>query len=137
MTYSEQLANGIEIKIKVGETYNKLNGVFNGPTGPDWTPAFTEAMYHGLVSPKKHATRVDVGPVNFSIYYDPADTDHQALLTAARGKVETDFKIVLPDTGAEEIGFKAYAAAAFKGEVEGFLVYDVTLTIDGDVTDTL
>jgi hypothetical protein len=44
--------------------------------------------------------------------------------------------MVLTDTGAEQYAFAAYIGAVYKGEVEGFNVYDLTLNIDGDITIT-
>lgn len=122
-------AHGVVIKLWNAAAFTAIDGIFNGPNGPGWNTQFIEARHHGSTTSVKKATFVDVENVTFSIYYDSGDTIHAALLTAAKNKTLCSFQMELQDTGAEKYGFDAYVSMSFKGENEGFNVYDVTLIL--------
>jgi hypothetical protein len=137
MTAQITAANGIVMKMGSGtspETFTEIANVFNGPSGPGWSPQMIEARPHGSTAPTKKAVGVNIKGVNFSIYYDSADAIHQAMLTAARNKTLKHFTQTLVDGGAEVYSYSGYLSMEFKGEVEGFNVYDVTIEIESSVT---
>lgn len=137
MTYNETAAHGTKIQLGDGatvETFSDINGVHNGPNGPGFMPRIIEAFHHGTTVVKKRATVVDQEPVTFDIYYDSTDTNHIALLTAAKNKTLMNFKEILVDNGAEQYAYSAYVGMKFSGQVEGFNVYSVELSISGDIT---
>lgn len=137
MTVAITAAHGCEIRIGDGatsEAFTKIDGVHNGPNGPGFDPQLIEARHHGSTSTFQKVTTVRKSPITFDIYYDSGDTQHGALLTAARNKTRKNFRMYLTDTGGEIYHFAAYVGMIFKGDVDGFNVYSVTLTIDGDIT---
>lgn len=136
MAYELTAAHGAEIKIGNGsspETFAAIKGVFNGPNGPAWDTQMIEARHHGSDVTFKKPTYINTGAVSFSVYYDSTDTQHQLLLTNAAAMTSTNFQMVITDPGAEEYHFAAYIGMTYRGDVEGWNVYDVTLNIDGDV----
>lgn len=137
MTVAITAAHGCQIKIGDGaspEVFTVIDGVHNGPNGPGFDPQVIEGKHHGSSSIYQKVTTVKKSPVSFSIFYDSGDTQHAALITAANNKTRKNFKQILTDTGAEQYAFAAYVGAQFKGEVDGFNVYDITLNIDGAIT---
>lgn len=139
MTVVVTAAHGVDIKIGDGastEVFTEIDGVHNGPSGPGFEPSIIEGRHHGSTATVKKASYVSVTPISFSIYYDSTDTQHLALIAAAKAKTRKNFQMVLTDTGAEQYAFAAYISAVYKGEVEGFNVYDITLNVDGDITIT-
>lgn len=139
MTVVVTAAHGVDIKIGDGatsETFSEIDGVHNGPSGPGFEPQMIEGRHHGSTSTVRKASYVSVPPITFSIYYDSNDTNHLAIVAAAKAKTRKNFQMVLTDTGVEQYAFSAYIGVVYKGEVEGFNVYDVTLNIDGDITIT-
>ena len=129
MPYAVTSAQGCQVKLGDGATteiFTEIKGVFNGPNGPTFTPIIIEAKYHSSTSIFRKVTHVDKGSVTFSIYYDSTDTQHLALIAAAAAKTRKNFQQLLTDSGAEQYAFAAYVGAQFKGEVEGFNVYDIT-----------
>ncbi len=139
MTWSASAAHGVKIKIGSGtsvETFTEISGVHNGPSGPGFEPQMIEQRHHGSNDPVQKPTIVKKTPVTFDILYDSGDTHHGLLISAAKDLTRKNFQMVLTDTGAEQYAFAAYVQAAFKGEVEGFNVYSITLNIDGAITIT-
>lgn len=139
MPYTITAAHGIEIQLSNGAStpvFTEIQGVHNGPQGPGFEPQTITARHHGSTDEYNKVTIVKKTPVTFDIFYDPADTQHAALITAAKDKTRKDFKMVLPDAGNETYAFGSYVSASLKGEVEGFLIYSITLNIDGAVAIT-
>lgn len=137
MTYELTAAHGAQIKIGSGtspETFTAIKGVHNGPNGPSWDTNVIEARHHGSNVTFKKPTYVNTGSVTFSVYYDSTDTQHQQLLTDAAAMAKRNFKVIINDPGDEEYHFAAFIGLTFRGDVDGWNVYDVTLNIDGDIT---
>lgn len=138
MTYAVTPSFGAVIKIGDGggsEVFTAINGVHNGPNGPSPSVRMIEASHHGSSSLIKKPSFWQGGTVTFDIYYDSTDTQHLLLMTSNRAKTRKNFQMVLTDSGTEQYAFAAYISSmAFKGDVEGFNVYSVTLDIDGDIT---
>ena len=137
MTVEPTAAHGCVIKLGDGatpEVFTEIDGVHNGPSGPGWNPLMIEGRHHGSTTTIKKASYVNVDPITFSIYYDSSDATHAALIAAAKAKTRKNFEMTITDEGAEEYSFSAFIGASFKGEVEGWNVYDITLTPDADYT---
>lgn len=137
MTWTASAAHGVKIKIGDGaspEVFTEIPGVHNGPSGPSFEPQMIEQRHHGSVDPVQKPTIVKKAPVTFDILYDSSDTQHAALITAAKDLTRENFKMELQDAGAEIYAFGAYVQATFKGEVEGFNVYSISLNVDGAIT---
>jgi hypothetical protein len=77
--------------------------------------------------------------LTFSIYYDPADAGHQALLANYNAADSTGVacKIVLSDSGAAEMTFDAYVRNfAPKLDVDGAIAADIEMVLTGNITTT-
>lgn len=133
MTISLTAAHGAQVKMYVNSSFTAIEGIFNGPNGPSWEAQMIEGRYHSSTTSVKKASYVNVGNVTFSIYVDTTDPVHLALLAAARAKTQCQFQMVLTDTGSEAYGFTGYVSASFKGEVDNFNVYDITILIDSTI----
>jgi len=116
------------------ETFTPIDGVHNGPNGPGFSPVLIQARHHGSEDTFNKVSIVEKTPVTFDIYYDSNDATHGALLDAAKDGTRKTYKITLTDTGTEAYVFEAYITMTFSGQVDGFNVYSVQLTIDGAVT---
>lgn len=136
MTIDITASHGIAIKLGNGassEVFTEIEGVFNGPNGPDASPNIIEARHHSSDSTIRKAAYLNPATVSFSIYYDSSNVQHAALLTAARALTKKNFQQLLTDDGAEQYAYGAFIGMTFRGDVDGFNVYDVTLSIDGDI----
>jgi len=132
-------AHGVVIKVGDGaspEVFTAIDAVHNGPNGPGFTPQMITARHHGSDDSFMKVSTVDKAPVTFDIYYDSADTQHAALITAAKNGTKKNFEMILTDTGAEKYAFGAFVQATFSGQVDGFNVMSIQLSIDGAITVT-
>lgn len=118
------------------EVFTTIVGVHNGPNGPGFQPQMITARHHGTADTIMKVSTVDKTPVTFDIYYDSADATHLALIAKAQSGGRNNFKITLTDTGTEIYTFAAYVQASFSGQVDGFNVYSIQLSIDGAITIT-
>ena len=134
MTVAISAAHGCIVKLYHSGSFTTIDGVHNGPNGPGFAPQMIQARHHGTEDTINKVSTVEKTPVSFDIYYDSGDTIHAALLTAASAATRSQFQITLTDTGAEVYTFYAYVSMTFSGQVDGFNVYSVTLTIDGGIT---
>lgn len=137
MTWTATAAHGVQIKMGNGaspEVFTAISGVHNGPSGPGFEPQMIEQRHHGSNDPVQKPTIVKKTPVTFDVLYDSSDTTHAALIAAAKDLTRKNFQEILADGGAEQYAYAAYVQAQFKGEVEGFNVYSITLNIDGAIT---
>lgn len=137
MPVSVTAAHGVQIKLGDGaspEVFTLVDGVHNGPNGPGFAPQMISARHHGSNDTFMKVSTVDKTPVTFDVYYDSADTNHAALITAAKNGTKKNFKVILTDTGAEEYAFGAYVQASYQGQVDGFNIYSIQLNIDGAIT---
>lgn len=139
MTVLVTAAHGVVIKIGNGatpEVFTTIDGVHNGPNGPGFAPQMISARHHGSNDTFMKVSTVDKTPVTFDIYYDSADTQHGLLVTAAKNGTKANFEMLLTDTGAEKYAFGAYVQASYTGQVDGFNIYSIQLSIDGAITIT-
>lgn len=137
MAVSVTAAHGVVIKLGNGaspEVFTAIDGVHNGPNGPGFQPAMISARHHGSNDTFMKVSTVDKTPVTFDVYYDSGDTNHAALITAAKGGDKKNFEMTLTDTGAEKYAFGAYVQASYTGQVDGFNIYSIQLSIDGAIT---
>jgi hypothetical protein len=132
-------AQGCQIQLGSGaspETFTAIEGVFDGPQGPSFTPNIIEGRHHSSTSVVKKVTNVDTGQVTFSIYYDSTNTQHTALETAAKNKTRKNFREIFTDSGAAQYAFAAYVGFEMTAPVDNFNTARVTLNVDGDITIT-
>lgn len=138
MTVAVTAAHGVVIGLGNDdgppETFTTIDGVHNGPNGPGFAPQMLSARHHGSSDTFNKVSTVEKTPVSFDIYYDSNDATHGALLTASKNGTRKTFKMTLTDTGSEIYTFEAFISMTFSGQVDGFNVYSVQLTIDGSVT---
>lgn len=114
--------------------WDAIKGIHNGPNGP--TPSFRmiEATCHDSNFALKKPSFRSFGAVTFDIYYDSSDAVHAALYQANKNKSQPEFLMTITDQGSESYEFAACVSSlAFKGDVEGFNVYSVTLDLIGDM----
>jgi hypothetical protein len=133
-----QAAHGTQLKLGDGatpEVFTNIDCIFEGPTGGGFAPQFIEARHHGTEDIIRRVSIVDKPALNFRAYYDSSDTQHGALVTAAKNGTKKNFKLVLTDAGAEEFTFGAYVSVSFESPVDGFQTISVTLAVDGAVTN--
>jgi hypothetical protein len=139
MTVLVTAAHGVILKIGDGatpEVFTAIDGVHNGPNGPGFTPQMISARHHGSDDTFMKVTTIDKNPVSFDIYYDSADAQHGALITAAKNGTRKNFEMTLTDTGAEKYAFGAFVQASYTGQVDGFNIYSIQLNVDGAITVT-
>lgn len=134
MAVAVTAARGVLVKLYNAGAFATIDGVHNGPNGPGFTPQLITARHHGSADTIIKVSTVDKTPVTFDIYYDSNDTIHGALVTAAKNATRSQFQITLVDTGAEIYTFYAYVQASFSGQVDGFNIYSIQLSIDGAIT---
>lgn len=110
------------------EVFTEIEGIFNGPNGPGWSPRIIEAFSHSRTTPKKHVTVVDIGAVTFDLYFDSTDAQHTALLEAAQDPTTPiNFQQYFTDDGEYALEYAAYVLATAQAPVEGFNVFSITL----------
>ena len=114
--------------------FTTLQGMHNGPSGLSDQWNIIQARHHGSTSTFQKRTFKEPSNLTFDLYYDSTDTQHIALMTAARAGTRKNFKLTLTDAGVEQYAFAAYVSANLSADVEAFNVISVTLSIDGDVT---
>lgn len=134
MTVAITAAHGVLTKLYHSGSFTTIDGVHNGPNGPGFSPQMIQARHHGSEDVIQKVSIIEKTPVTFDVYYDSGDTIHAALLAAAKDGTRSQFQITLQDTGAEVYTFYAYVGMTFSGQVDGFNIYSVNLTIDGAVT---
>lgn len=134
MTVALTAAHGALVKLYTGGSFQTLDGVHNGPNGPGFSPVIITARHHGTSDSINKVSTVDKTPVTFDLYYDSADSVHLALTGAAQNGTRSQFQITVTDTGAEVYTFYGYVSATFSGQVDGFNVYSISITIDGSIT---
>ena len=117
------------------EVFDGLNGIHNGPNGPGFEPQIQEATHHGTEDTIRRLSRVNKTAVSFDIYFDPDNVEHALLLTNARAGTKTNFLQYLNDGTGDGFSYSAYIAMSPAAPVDGFNVYSVTLSIDGEVGD--
>jgi hypothetical protein len=77
------------------------------------------------------------GEVSFELIYDPADAEHEGLLTDFENRTLRNFRMILPDLGGMQYDFSAYVSGAEVGApIDNALTLSVRLGIDGAVTRT-
>lgn len=138
MAHEVYAAHGIQIKVSnmaSSPTFSEIKGV-RDIDGPGYEPQNITTRHHGSSAEFNKVTIVKVTPVSFELLYDPAETNHSQLIEAAKNKTRLNFQMVLVDAGAETYAFGSYVQAKLSGPVEGFLAYNITLPIDGEMTRT-
>lgn len=137
MTVAPKAAHGTIIEVQTDDsplTWEAIDGVQNGPTGPSFTPQFLSTRHHGSEHTLQQVSTVEKGPVSFDILYDSNDTIHDMLKDAAKAGTSLIFRETLQDTGGEIYVYTAYVTFTPNSPVEGWVTANIQLTIDGDVT---
>jgi hypothetical protein len=137
MPYSAFSSQGTQLAVKISAAFTPVPGV-EGLSGPTGTKQQIEVTALSDTAAKYVAGLPDYGDVTFNLFWDPADTTHQQLLTSYTTANSTnDFQITCSDAGA--------AIVAFTGQVTGWKwsfgkgaagMVDVTVKVSGNVTVT-
>ena len=78
---------------------------------------------------------LDAGEVSLKIQYDPANTQHKALLTSLTGRASASYALTFPTTPVASWVFTGYVTG-FKpsAPMDGALEADVTIKVSGAPT---
>jgi hypothetical protein len=132
---TEYAAHGTEIALGTGTspvTYTAIARVSEGPNGLGEQANFLEARPHDSTSVVRKPTYVTVSPLTFTILYDPANTQHAALVDSVKTKAVKAFR--LTTASGEECTFNAYVSYERSLSPDGWEQLAITLTPEGDVT---
>jgi hypothetical protein len=137
MPYSAFAAQGSQLAVKIAAAFVPIPGA-EGISGPTGTKQQIEVTALNDTAAKFVAGLPDYGDVSFTLFWDPADTTHQKLLTSYQTPNSVDeFKLTCSDAGAAEV--------AFTGQVTGWKfsfnkgaagTVEVTVKVSGNVTVT-
>jgi len=133
-------AFGTLIKIGDGassETFATIDGVTN-IQGPGFSLETQDVTHHTSAGNYREVipTFLSGGEISFDLFFDPDDTEHEALLTDYEGRTLRNFQIVYPGATSN----KTYTMAAYitkidpQAPVDNALTMAVTLTVSGAVT---
>lgn len=93
----------------------------------------------GQTYPLRKLTTDDPQNVELKLIFDPAIAAHEAFRTSQSGSTARNYQIVLPDSGAYQIGFNAFVT---KFELDAFtadgaeIVANITLELTAAATVT-
>lgn len=137
MPYQAWSTQGTQLKVKIGETFVLIPGA-EGISGPTGTKQQIEVTALNDTAAKYVTGLPDYGEITFNMFWDPADTTHQHLLTSYNTPNSKDeFEIVCADAGA--------AVVEFEGSINGWkwnlqknagASVEVTVKINGAVLVT-
>jgi hypothetical protein len=137
MPYSAFASAGSDLQVEITSVFQSIPGA-EGIDGPTGSKEQIEVTALKDTAKKFVAGLPDYGEVTFNLFWDPADSTHQYLLTSYQTANKTEkWKIIASDAGA--------ATAAFDGQVTGFkwsfqkgaaATVAVTIKVSGNVTVT-
>jgi predicted secreted protein len=78
----------------------------------------------------------DAGQVSFDLLWDPADTQHEGLISDYEDDVLRDFEKVYPNTGAATWAFSGYVTFELSAPLDDALMARVVIDISGAVERT-
>jgi hypothetical protein len=120
------------------EVFTAINGA-RSITGPGFTMDTIDATSHSSPSNYRQVlpSFLSGGEVTFDLLYDPADVQHEGIVTDFEGRVLRNFQMVLTDTGNHTYAFSAYVTGAqVSAPLDDALMMSVTLSITGAVSRT-
>lgn len=120
------------------EVFTTIDGAKN-ITGPGFSLETIDVTHH--TSPSNYREVVPSfksgGEVSFDLIYDPAQVQHEGLLTDFENRVLRNFRMVLPDAGNMQYDFAAYVSGAeVQAPIDNALMLAVKLGITGAVVRT-
>ncbi len=120
------------------EVFTVIDGAKN-ITGPGFSLETIDVTHHTSGSAYREVVPSfkSGGEVSFDLVYDPADAEHEGLLTDFESRVLRRFQMVLPDAGGMTYEFNAYVSGAeVQAPIDNALMLNVKLSITGAVTRT-
>lgn len=120
------------------EVFSTIDGARN-ITGPTFSLETIDVTHHTSASSYRKIVPSfkSGGEVSFDLIYDPAEDEHEGLLTDFENRTLRNFQMVLPDSGNMTYGFSAYVSGAeVQAPIDNALVLAMKLGIDGAVTRT-
>lgn len=132
---------GTLLKIKVGQTYTAIKGVFVVPA-LESTQEKIEVTHHDQTTPYREyipSGLIDSGDFEFQMRSDRSDSTQQTIYTAYKAGTLCSFQIVHKDGLTQE--FDAYVVGMTYNEADAEspepCQITVALAISGDVTETV
>lgn len=130
MAYNPFVCDGALVKVKISGSFTKIDGVFDPTFSGSQKPEIEYTAIDDNVA-KKKTGRMSYGNFSFGLFFGPADTTHQYLITRANtAGTEDEFEITLPDSGAAVITFTAAIQAfdlSLKSQAMGTVQVNTTL----------
>lgn len=128
---------GTILQVQISAVYTAIPQVMN-VTPPQIEMGDVETTHLGSTGRERCATIIDPGTVKFDLEFNPANSVHMQLWTFAQAGTEVNWKVILPDSGACEVGFvgfiKNFGVDAI--EVGGVVKIPVTVQVTGLPTIT-
>jgi hypothetical protein len=137
MPYSAFAVQGSALAVKIVSTFTAIPGV-EGLSGPTGTKQQIEVTAMNDTAAKFVSGLPDYGDVTFKLFWDPADTTHQKLLTSYQTANSTDeFQVTCSDVGAATVVFTG-AVTGWKWDLQkgAAASVDVTVKVSGAVVVT-
>jgi hypothetical protein len=134
-------AVGINTQLKIGsgtspETFALIKDIFGTIDGPSIDQEYADFTHMQSTSgfKERKATWKSPGQVTFAAHWINADTQHEALVAAAIANpaTKTSFQMLYPDLTL--FTFEAYPSVKFSADMNGALVINVTLSLEGSYT---
>lgn len=120
------------------EVFTTIDGAKN-ISGPNFSLETIDVTHHTSGSAYREVVPSfkSGGEVAFDLIYDPADAQHEGLLTDFESRVLRNFQMILPDAGNMTYGFAAYVSGAeVQAPIDNALMLAVKLGITGAITRT-
>lgn len=117
------------------EVFTEIAGVKN-ITGPQLSMETIDITNHGSTSAYREVlpSFKSGGEVNFDLLYNPADAQHEGLLSDFDDRTLRNFEMVLPDLGNMTYSFAAYVSGGeVNASIDDALMLPITLAVTGPV----
>lgn len=118
------------------EVFTTVDGV-RSISGPNQSIETIDVTHHTSASDYREIipSFISAGEISFELIYDSSDAQHNGLLDDFQARVRRNFKITLPDDGAEVLAFAAYITGfEYMASIDDAVKVNVTLSIDGEIT---
>jgi hypothetical protein len=132
---------GIDTQLKIGdaaspETFALIKDIFGTIDGPSIDQEYADFTHMQSTSgfKERKATWKSPGQVTFAAHWINGDTQHELLVTnaIANPATLTNFQMLYPDNTL--FNFAAYPSVKFSADMNGALVINVTLSLEGSYT---
>lgn len=113
--------------------YTLIEGIFNGPNGPNNAREFVSARHHSSPATHKKPTVAADRRVTFSLYFDRSNAQHAALELASMNGTKLPFQQFLNEETEKWWEYEAYVTVDFSADVDGLNTAAVEFAIDGEL----